>query len=339
MRPCRLGRSLSRRARRPRRRRRLRRTSRRRAPRARPPAAAIEQVAIEDGESAYLPTSRVPVTSSRWFTYAEPEVNPARASIRSRRSSGRKTSRSPEYQAGARRSTAISISHSGFGARDAPVRAHREDRAGGPERPERVLPAPPFADERDRQHVHLVLVGRPERLRVRDDAELAEPPDVIGMDDLDVRDVRARVRRAVRASRRLDGIERRAHRAVADRVEVRLEPEGVERRDPGLEALGIDLEQTAVVGRPAVAVEVRLEHRAGEVLEDAVHHELDARRRVPADGRGPPTLHELLDLLGAAVVLPPHRPDHAPGQLAAGGQRDVGPLLACRARRWRPARR
>ena len=41
----------------------------------------------------------------------------------------------------------------------------------------------------------------------------------------------------------------------------------------------------AVVGRAAVAVAVRLEHRAGEVLEDAVHHQLHARRRVAPDRR------------------------------------------------------
>ena len=73
------------------------------------------------------------------------------------------------------------------------------------------------------------------------------------------------------------------------------------------EPVWVDLEQAAVVGRAALAVAVRLEHRAGEVLEDAVHHQLDAGRRVPADGRRPAPLDELLDLLGAAAVLPPQR--------------------------------
>ena len=36
---------------------------------------------------------------------------------------------------------------------------------------------------------------------------------------------------------------------------------------------------------------------------------------------------ELLDLLGAAVALPPHRPDDPGRQLAARGERDVGALL------------
>ena len=68
----------------------------------------------------------------------------------------------------------------------------------------------------------------PVRLGVGDDAELAEPPDVVGVDDLDVGDVRPRVGRAVRAPGRLDGVERLAHGPVADGVEVRLEPERVE---------------------------------------------------------------------------------------------------------------
>ena len=49
--------------------------------------------------------------------------------------------------------------------------------------------------------------------------------------------------------------------------------------------------------------------------------------RVAADGRAAPSLDELLDLLVAAVVLPPQRPDDARGQLAADGERDVGELL------------
>ena len=35
-----------------------------------------EQIPVDHRESAYLPTSIEPVSSSRWFTYAEPIVNP-----------------------------------------------------------------------------------------------------------------------------------------------------------------------------------------------------------------------------------------------------------------------
>ncbi len=104
-------------------------------------------------------------------------------------------------------------------------------------------------------------------------------------------------------------------------------------------AVRVDLEEAAVVGRAALAVAVRLEHRAGEVLEDAVHHQLDARRSVPPDRCRPTALDEFLDLLAAARSLPPHRPDDAAGQLAARSERDVGALLGRAARRWRPARR
>ena len=48
------------------------------------------------------------------------------------------------------------------------------------------------------------------------------------MDDLDVRQVVAAVAPAVRRARRLDRVERLAHRALGQRVEVDLEPERVE---------------------------------------------------------------------------------------------------------------
>ena len=80
----------------------------------------------------------------------------------------------------------------------------------------------------------------------------------------------------------------------------------------------------------AVTVDVRVEHGAREVLEDAVHHQLHARRLVAPDRGRPATLDELLDLLGAAVTLPPHRADDARRQLAARGEGDVGALLGLR---------
>ena len=47
---------------------------------------------------------------------------------------------------------------------------------------------------------------------------------------------------------RLDGVERLADGAVAERVEVRLEPEGVEPDDGLLEDLGVDEVDAPVVG-------------------------------------------------------------------------------------------
>src|SRR4029078_10026187 len=81
------------------------------------------------------------------------------------------------------------------------------------------------------------------------------------------------------------------------------------------------------VRRAAVPVAVWFEHRAREVLEDAVHHQLDAGRRVPPDGRGLPPRHELLDLVGAAVGVPPERAPDRPRQLAAPREREVRELL------------
>ena len=107
------------------------------------------------------------------------------------------------------------------------------------------------------RHVHLGFAGRPERLGIGGHIERAEARDVVGMDDLDVRDVRSRVRRAVGPPRRLDRVERLANRPVADGMEVRLESEGIEARDPFEQALRIDLGQPAIPGRVPVAVEIR----------------------------------------------------------------------------------
>ena len=140
-------------------------------------------------------------------------------------------------------------------------------------------------------------------------------------------------------SRRGHRVERLAHRPVADRVEVRLEPERIELRDPGREALGVDLAEAAVVGRAAVAVAVRLEHGAGEVLEDPVHHQLHARGLVAADRGRPAPLDELLDLLGAAMRAPTTSRRRR-GRSARRG-RPARRRRAPRSRggRWRPARR
>ena len=52
----------------------------------------------------------------------------------------------------------------------------------------------------------------------------------------------------LRGARGLDRVERRPDRPVADGVEMRLEAERVEGRDPAREPVRIDLEQAAVVG-------------------------------------------------------------------------------------------
>ena len=66
----------------------------------------------------------------------------------------------------------------------------------------------------------LRLVAGPQRLGVGDCAERRKPRHVVGMDDLDVRDVRPRVGHAVGRPRRLDRVEGDPDRPIADGVEM-----------------------------------------------------------------------------------------------------------------------
>ena len=117
------------------------------------------------------------------------------------------------------------------------------------------------------------------------------------MDELEVRDLRPGIARPVGPPGDLDGVERLAHGAIADGVDVDLEPERIEPGDGRGEGGGLDQAVAAVRGWQSVAVEIRLEHGAREVLEDAVGEELDARRRVARPRRSGPSLDQLLDLL------------------------------------------
>ena len=164
--------------------------------------------------------------------------------------------------------------------RDRPVAAHRQPRPGGGDAAHRVLPVGAHRTEpRQDQRDHARLQARPQRLEVGDHPELGEPRDVGGVDDVHVRDDRPAVtRRRSRAARPLDGVQRGADARVADRVDVHLEAGRVERRHRLGELGGRPDRQTAAVR----AVEVRLEHRAGAHLDDAVGEEL---HRAGADVR------------------------------------------------------
>ena len=86
--------------------------------------------------SAYLPTSSVPVTSSRWFTHAEPCVYAVSADSRLIACSGRKGSL-PEWSSpsgGGIRVTATCAPHMHVGAAHRPVAAADQPRAGPLER-------------------------------------------------------------------------------------------------------------------------------------------------------------------------------------------------------------
>ena len=101
--------------------------------------------------------------------------------------------------------------------------------------------------------------------------------------------------------------------------------------------------------RPALAVrqpqpsKYGLEHRGGEVLGDAVLHDLHAAGPEARVAQGIPSYDELRDLLGAAVALPPQRADHPRGQPPVAGRvrRTPESRRRCsRSRRgWRPASR
>src|SRR5262249_56507625 len=120
------------------------------------------------------------------------------------------------------------------GAADRPVAARAYGRAGRLQGPEWVLPAgPAFPQERNGQLVHLRLVGGPERLDVSGRRHAGEARDVIGVDHLEVGQVMPGTARAVGPPGLLHGVQGVADRAVAQRVEVNLEPFAVERGDEG----------------------------------------------------------------------------------------------------------
>ena len=127
---------------------------------------------------------------------------------------------------------------------------------------------------------------------------------------------------SIRGAGGLDRVERRAEGAVAERVLVDLEPERVEPDDRLAErALFDELDPAAVL--LAEATFVGGEHRAGRALGTAVEHDLD-RAGVDLALRPPVALlDELVDLLHAAVAVPPQRGDDTRGELSGVVQRSV----------------
>ena len=119
---------------------------------------------------------------------------------------------------------------------------------------------------------------------------------------------------------RIEGV---ADRAVADRVHVHLEAARVEGDHRLDQLVAIQVADPGLLGLVAGRVAVGAEHRAGVVLEHAVAHDLHGRRMEPADGAAIPPRDELTHLLDAAVPVPPERPDHPGGELAALGERAV----------------
>src|SRR6202035_2783050 len=112
--------------------------------------------------------------------------------------------------------------------------------------------------------------------------------DVIGVHDLDVRDVVAAPARAIGRPGCRDRVERLAHGPVADGVEVDLESGRVDGGDGFPEFRRVEEAAARAAGLVAVPVQVRGQHRGGEVLADAVLHDLDAGGPEPAPLAGPP---------------------------------------------------
>ncbi len=136
---------------------------------------------------------------------------------------------------------------------------------------------------------------------------------------------------AVGLSGRLDRVQGEPDGPVADRVLVHLEAEPVELDDGGQQVGRLEVGQPVVAAVAAVPVAVGLEHRAGEVLQHAVDHDLDGCRVETGAGHGgvrrrAAPLDQVGDLLDPSVPVPPQRPDDPGGQLAVGGQPLVGPL-------------
>ena len=229
------------------------------------------------------------------------------------------------------------------GAGDAPVAPHRQRGTRPDEAAERVLPAPAgLAEERDRQVVHLRFVRRPERLGVGDGAELAEPRDVVGMHDLEMREVVAAVRSARSSAAPLRS--RRATpapRARRARGNAPGSPAASSRVTASLQQLRVDEGDAAVVGLGAVGVEVGLSTAAVKFSQtpSCMILTLVAAKR-PAT---PPARWSIRASICSrpCVAVPPERAHHPGGELAGRRRAQVrvevvGP--ADRRPRWRPAR-
>ena len=117
-----------------------------------------------------------------------------------------------------------------------------------------------------------------------------------------------------------DRIERLAHGAIADSVEVHLESGGVESRDGLPEESGLHHRDAADFTRQVI----RLQQHRGVVFHHPVLHDLhgariDERRAVLSSQQ-----FETGDLLEPLGVLPPERGDHVQAERAAAFERTVG---------------
>ena len=91
-----------------------------------------------------------------------------------------------------------------------------------------------------------------------------------------------------------------------------------------VEQVWLDVREPVVVGVSAAAVAVRLEQRAGVVLQHSVGHDLHGGCVVVADHAVLALREELRDLLEPLVAVPPQGSDHACGQASVVCERAIG---------------
>ena len=207
--------------------------------------------------------------------------------------------------------------------RDRPVASEGHDRARPAEVADRVETLGPVADPRLGHRLDQRIGLRPERLHVRDGADFSEPPDVLWIRQLEMGDVVPQVVRSVRATRRLQRIQRASNRAIAERVLMHLEPQRIEPDDRLLQRLRVDeLDPAAVL--PTEGSLVGRQHRRGAGLRTAVQHDLDGRRVHVAGAPPHPPIHECVDLFHAAMSIPPEGRHDPSVELARVVQRPVG---------------
>jgi hypothetical protein len=205
----------------------------------------------------------------------------------------------------------------GVGAAHRPVTAGAQRSSRGLQRVEGILPASAaLPQKRDGQFFHLGFMSRPQRLHIGRRGERREAGDVAGVHHLQMGQVVPQIVVAAAPPGRSHGVQRVADGAVSQRVEVNLEPLLVERGDVSGELVRIDEVEAGLVAHTALAVQVGLEHGGGVILGHPVQHDLHAGG---AEAAGPPILagfHELLDLVHAAVPVPPERAHHVGQQRA-----------------------
>ena len=273
--------------------------SRRRGRRRSPPAGPANGSRSRTTRSATWPGASTPAPSvrSRPFTQAEPEVYAANAVVRSTRLLRQErlapAGPSSPYDV---RVTAVWIAASGSGevtGQSLPITSRapapwrspngycQVDRSG--------------AEERDRQLVHLLLVAGPQRLGVGGDAQLGEARHVVGVDDLEVGDVVAQVVPcpAARAAANASSASRTPRSPIACTCTWKPSADS---------ATTTSLSSSASTNEwPALSVAWPCRSRYGaergrEVLEDAVLHDLHARRPEAAPGQRLASAYEVGDL-------------------------------------------